>query len=298
MKIKFVFIVLHYLALDMTKECVGTLFSSFVNTQNFKIVIVDNASPNGSGQALKELYSNNQFVDVLLNNENLGFAKGNNVGYVYAKKKYNPDYIIAMNNDVLVQDVNFFNKIEDLYSEYNYAVLGPDIIAVKNGAHQNPMMLKPYSKQQVKKIIQQRKRWLRIYPLYYIAINIKNKVKKTIKNIVKYKAKEQEDHLYKNKIIKNPVLHGACLIFSKTYIVKEEVVFNPNTFLYFEEDILHYYCNKNGYTMLYSSDLSVEHLEDVSTDMTFKSDYGKLKTQYKYLVDSASVLLELMSKEN
>ncbi len=55
-------------------------------TDMYKIVIVDNASPDKSGALLKEHYKNDDHVEVLLNQENLGFARGNNVGFRYAEK--------------------------------------------------------------------------------------------------------------------------------------------------------------------------------------------------------------------
>ena len=41
----------------------------------------------------------------------------------------------------------------------------------------------------------------------------------------------------------NPVLHGACYIFSRRYLELEKEAFDSRTFLYHEEEILHYNCN-------------------------------------------------------
>ena len=97
----FVFIILHYLAEDMTKECVKYI-QNHLDMNRIRIVIVDNASSNGSGARLKQFYKDNEYCDVILNDENMGFARGNNVGYTYAKEKYDPDFMIIMNNDVSV----------------------------------------------------------------------------------------------------------------------------------------------------------------------------------------------------
>ena len=63
----------------MTKECVDTLLKVFAG-RKFHIVIVDNGSANETGLKLKEQYADNSNITVLINKENLGFAKGNNVG--------------------------------------------------------------------------------------------------------------------------------------------------------------------------------------------------------------------------
>ena len=96
---KIVFVILHYLAIDETYKSVDSIEKK-IDTDMYKIVIVDNASPDKSGALLKEHYKNDDHVEVLLNQENLGFARGNNVGFRYAEKTWNPSYIVLMNNEV------------------------------------------------------------------------------------------------------------------------------------------------------------------------------------------------------
>jgi len=88
------------------------------NIQNLKhsleIIIVDNNSTDGSVEFIKSLI-NNSLIKLIKNKKNLGFAAGNNVGIKYAIKS-GADYVIVLNNDVLVKDafwrplVNFLEK--------------------------------------------------------------------------------------------------------------------------------------------------------------------------------------------
>ena len=55
--IDIVFVVLHYLTIDDTIECVNSIKEK-CKKGNFRIVIVDNASPNNSKNELKEVYEN------------------------------------------------------------------------------------------------------------------------------------------------------------------------------------------------------------------------------------------------
>ena len=148
----FVFIILHYLAENMTKECVEYL-EKYLDMNRCRIVIVDNASANDSGKRLEQYYRDKEYCDVILNKENTGFARGNNVGYTYAREKYNPDYMIIMNNDVLIDDNALFEKIEKIYSETAFHVLGPDILAVRTGVHQNPFRKNGVTEEHVKRDI-------------------------------------------------------------------------------------------------------------------------------------------------
>ena len=281
----------------MTIECVEHIRKSCAQT-TYSIIIVDNASTNGGGKILLEKFGADTDCKVLLNKENLGFAQGNNVGWIFAKKYLNPDYIVIMNNDVLIEDKEFCSKIVNINAKHPFDILGPDIFAVKKGEHQNPMRLQLYSIEEVEKIVSDREKWLRYYSFHYYGNEILSLIKRIIKNMLHIKT-EQNSYCscYKEKLIENPVLHGACLIFAKSFITNEEYAFNPNTFLYFEEELLYFYCQQNEYHMIYSSELQVDHLEDVSTNIAFSSDYKKTKMKYENIVKSANVLLKLMKKQ-
>lgn len=292
-----VFVILHYMSLEMTEKCIDTIKSS-LKEQNYHIVIVDNASGNGTGHKLKRKYDKKERMTVILNEKNLGFAQGNNVGYEYAKKFLNPDFMVIMNNDVMIKDNDFVYKIYSIYEETEFSVLGPDIYACKTGLHQNPMRLNGYTRDEIIQIRNIRKRWLSVYSLYYVKLWSVEKLKVFIKKLIRWKSKDSAliNPYALEKRIKNPVLHGACLIFSKRFIQAEMYAFNPDTFLYMEEDILHYTCLKKGYSLIYDSSILVEHMEDVATNMVHKSQYSKLKMKYKNLIKSCDVLIKLMNK--
>ncbi|HFU4371918.1 TPA: glycosyltransferase family 2 protein, partial [Streptococcus suis] len=65
------FIILHYMVKEETIKCVESILEREMD--NIQIIIVDNLSPNNSGQELFEYYKGNDIVDVLLNDENAGF---------------------------------------------------------------------------------------------------------------------------------------------------------------------------------------------------------------------------------
>jgi len=72
------------MAEDMTQKAVDTLIDTLDNRE-FKIIIIDNGSSNNSGEYLKRVYADRLIVDVLLNEENSGYARGNNAAYKYAR---------------------------------------------------------------------------------------------------------------------------------------------------------------------------------------------------------------------
>lgn len=81
---------------DNTLECLKSVKN--LNYSNFHITVVDNASEDGSPEAIKELYPD---VNVIVNRANLGYAEGFNTGLRYALKN-GVDYILIMNNDAVI----------------------------------------------------------------------------------------------------------------------------------------------------------------------------------------------------
>ena len=71
------FVILHYRAIDTTRSCVKSIRALAGDKH---IVIVDNASPDGTGKQLAEEFAASPDVTVLLHGKNDGFARGNNVG--------------------------------------------------------------------------------------------------------------------------------------------------------------------------------------------------------------------------
>jgi len=73
-------------------------------------------------------YSPNRKIVLIKNNKNLGFSGGNNVGAKYAIQR-NVKYIILLNNDTIIIDIDFMNKIIDAFRyDDNIFVVGPNIV--------------------------------------------------------------------------------------------------------------------------------------------------------------------------
>ncbi|MCF0125821.1 MAG: glycosyltransferase, partial [Clostridia bacterium] len=130
------FVVLHYKVADITEECVNLILKQ--NYKNLNIIIVDNNSNNGSLEYLKSKYHNEKNIYIIGIEENIGFAKANDLGYQIAKHKFNAEMIVVINNDLMIYDNMFCQNIVTKYKECNFDILGPDIIN-KEGVHQNPL---------------------------------------------------------------------------------------------------------------------------------------------------------------
>ena len=84
-----VFVILHYNNIKETMECVDSL-------EKFKqkIVVVSNSKDYDNLKKIEK-----RVDKVIINEENIGFAKANNIGCKYAIEKFKPDFLCVINND-------------------------------------------------------------------------------------------------------------------------------------------------------------------------------------------------------
>lgn len=278
-KMNIVFVVLHYKLFSVTKECIEYLLKQ--DYKDIHIVIVDNNSNNGSLEQLKQEYLNDKIYFVSIEH-NLGFAKANDLGYQIAKHKFNADFIAIINNDLFIEDTLFCNKLVDSYNDCPFDILGPDIINMK-GEHQNPLKNCVISEEDLNKLIFKTRLKLLFIPYLYRFKHKNNNV-------------TSENKLCSKCQVDVP-LHGSCLIFSTTFIAKNEYPFFPETFLYGEEDILYYLSMKNQVKMIYDPRLKVKHIEDATSDSISSNNKEKRIFELKNSLQSLLILKKVMGKE-
>jgi len=97
-------IILNWNGRELTLDCLKSL--SKVKYDNYKILVVDNGSIDDSVRVIKQEFPN---VEILQLDKNIGYAAGNNLGFEHIKNK-NPDYVIFLNNDTIV-DPNFIEPL-------------------------------------------------------------------------------------------------------------------------------------------------------------------------------------------
>ena len=132
-------VVLHYENIKDTRECLDSLKKYLDDTKNnINIVVVDNGSIKEKTAAIEKEYLNDK-IHFIESGENLGFAKGNNIGFHYAKYELHSDIIILANNDLIFQQVDFMDQIEKEMTENHIDVAGPRIISLVDHKNQNPV---------------------------------------------------------------------------------------------------------------------------------------------------------------
>ena len=275
------FVILHYQAEQETVNCINNIKEKVQSAK--KIVVVDNASPNGSGEYLQKRYDSDSEVEIVLLDKNLGFAKGNNWGFRVAKK-YAPDFVVVMNNDVLLEQEDIVFRIERAYERNRFDVLGPDIFSTKANIHQNPQRIKNYT---LHELVQTKRK-----------LHFKNKYKFLLKLkylLYKKETDKRKQNIDYTKEAYDVPLHGACYIFSKDFIKTHNNCFYNKTFMYYESYILHYLEKREGLSFVYCPDIKVLHHEDIATNQTYSKIYNKVIFVNKCLEESCQCFIDVMN---
>ena len=288
---RYSFVILHYMAAEYTRQCISSILDLKKESgDELMIYVVDNASPDGSGRELLEEYSGEKQVRVLLCRKNIGFARGNNIGFRRAKKA-GTDFLIMLNNDTKIEDKFFLGKIKSIYDREAFAVLGPDIFAVKRDVHQNPCrgVSLDVRKMRGQRLRFQAGRLFNLFGLYEVAFKLKDKLEHKDKPVKRYT--EELICTAENGF----VLHGSCFIFSEEYL-KLFSGLDPRTYMYLEEQVLAAHCFSKGLKLFYSPEIQVLHFEDASTDSLLDADRKKTEFKLKNSIESLKVLEEVCKK--
>lgn len=120
--IKLFVIILNWNNYGDARECVESVQKSVFG--DFKIVIVDNHSTDGSLEKLKEECSDCIFLE---NEKNLGYAGGNNKGLKYFMENKG-DLALILNNDTCVDRNAVKNLVDLALSLPNIGMVGPMLL--------------------------------------------------------------------------------------------------------------------------------------------------------------------------
>lgn len=75
-------VILNYNVKDLLINCLNSIFANKTAEDNWQIIVVDNASADGSSEEVKKLFKE---VELIESNKNLGFSGGNNLAVPYIK---------------------------------------------------------------------------------------------------------------------------------------------------------------------------------------------------------------------
>ncbi|NSX04484.1 glycosyltransferase [Cupriavidus gilardii] len=113
-------VVVTYNNLDLTRKCLDSIERHTTGVR-YEVVIVDNASQDGTPEFLRDYAASRPFVRLQLNSDNLGFSAANNQGLAMGKG----DYLVILNNDTVVTSGWATGFIRHLRRDPTIGLIGP-----------------------------------------------------------------------------------------------------------------------------------------------------------------------------
>ncbi len=118
------FVVVNWNKREALKNCLSSMQSA-VPTTPHEIVVVDNASTDGSPEMVEKDFLG---VNLLRNEENVGFARANNQALRHLKiAALSPDYVVFLNNDALLIDSSVEKIFELMDKQKDIAAAAPAV---------------------------------------------------------------------------------------------------------------------------------------------------------------------------
>lgn len=226
-------IIVNYNTKNLLIDCINSVKEKTQDI-SYEIIVVDNASTDGSIESLKK---NHPDVIVIASNENLGFGRANNLGAKYSKGKY----LFLLNTDTLLINNSikiFFDEMEKDTSE-EISVCGGNLFHLDGSQN--------YS-----------------YSMYYPSL-------KSIFCYRMYLTKLLDNECFNNTPMNKDVAFviGADL-FIRSNIFKSLSGFDENFFMYVEETELQYRIKQLGKRIISVPSAKIIHMQGASSSTFFK----------------------------
>lgn len=117
-------ILVNYNGKNYNDKCIESILKSTIASE-LQIVIVDNASTDGSLQLLQDKWGKNNQIEIISLDKNYGFSEANNVGIKWAAKS-GYDYFLILNNDTEIRK-DAVEKMWDAHKKTG-AIVVPKIV--------------------------------------------------------------------------------------------------------------------------------------------------------------------------
>jgi len=229
-------LIVNYNTRELLQNCINSIFE---NTEDitYEVIVVDNNSTDGSEKMVLNMFPQ---VQLLCNQENMGFARANNQAYRQSKGKY----LLFMNSDTLALNSPFEKMIDYMKDHPEVGIVGPKILDNKDQPTRSYMRLLDVKKlffgsKHFKSFIDVEKHRIH-FPLYYY-----------------------------DMIQEVPWLSGACMMVRRK-VFREAGLFDERYFLFLEDMDLCLQVAKLGYRIIYFPKAEIIHLFGGSSEVDSK----------------------------
>lgn len=229
-------------ALRMTQEQLKDIEKLEVKGIDCECLIVDNNSNDGTEETIKNYKLTNMDYKFIQSGANLGFAGGNNVGIKDALKR-SIDYIILMNNDLILRSDIITKMVDFMEKNPNVGVMSPKMYFAKGYEFHKDR----YKDSEKGKVI-----W------YAGGIIDKNNVYSVHRGV------DEVDHGQYDEVIDTDFANGATVIVRRE-VFKKTGLLDASYFLYWEDADFSERAKRFGFRVAYFPGTCMWHKVSAST---------------------------------
>jgi len=121
-------VICNFNKLDYLKGCLKSLYKSNFEALTYDVIVVDNASSDGSTKFVKDNYPK---IILLQNDTNIGGAGGFDRGIKYAIQEMYK-YVVLLDNDILLEENTILNLFKYIKANPKVGVVGSKICTMDN----------------------------------------------------------------------------------------------------------------------------------------------------------------------
>ena len=265
-------IIVNWNTCEFLKACVDSIYATLVNEGelSFEIIVVDNASEDGSPEMVTTCYPK---IHLIENKKNEGFAKANNQGAEISQGRF----LLLLNPDTLLHPMSISRLFEHLDSHPEVGAAGPRTLnpdgSLQISAYRSPTLL--------------RETWRLLnldtfIPLSYYPLDFFNSTN------------------YQNV----EILNGSCIVI-KSELLRQIGLFDEQFFIYSEEYDLCERIRDAGWQLHWLPDAIITHYVGQSTKQKpdamflelyqnkikfYRKHHGRIASElYRFILGLASI---------
>ena len=272
-------VVLNYKTWQDAVNCVRDLLAQ--DHPDKHIVIVDNGSGNESADKLAEAFGGDKNVTLLVSGENLGFARGNNLGIRYAHEVLGYDTVFVVNSDTLSEQ-GLFSAIAGLDTD-GVGAVSPTVVTPDGEPQYFPVNCRNITSQAYSTVWNLIKANVVTWPV----------VRDIYKRVKKKTGEKLPDP---NAPAEAYVLQGSAYFLTPDFFRHYRGIY-PRTFLFWEEVDLLLMLKRAGLASVYAETPKVTHFGGGSTqEIERRVSSFRLKQSNRSMIKSLPLILGMSEK--
>lgn len=235
-RIKLSIIIVNYNTYALTKQTIDSIMNKN-HLFRYEIILVDNASTDGSIEQLKEDFKEyKDRIHIIVNDTNLGFGKANNIGMRLSKG----EYILLLNSDTVVVDNCLEASLHQIQQQLGIGALGCKVVLGDGSLDHACKRGFPTPRASL---------------YYFLKLDKKNPKKYGLYDAL---------HLGEDEVGEVDALMGAFMLMPRK-VLDEVGLFDEDYFMYGEDIDLCYRIKAAGYKVLYYPEAHIIHYKGGSS---------------------------------